>query len=79
MATASRRLDEEIERQIDAKVVEYGYADASSYVRDLIRRDEAREDDLRTEIQKGLDSGISPFTLEEAIEAGFENARRKCV
>ena len=78
MATVPLQLDEDIGKLIDEKIAKYGYANASSYVRDLILRDEAHSEWLRAELQKGLDSGISPYTLEEAIEAGFESARRQC-
>jgi putative addiction module CopG family antidote len=78
MATKAVQLEDDLPVLIDSKVVEYGYASASSYVRDLIRRDEARIEWLRAEIQRGFDSGTSPYTVEQAFEAGFERARRKC-
>ena len=78
MATVPLQLDEDVGKLIDEKIAQYGYANASSYVRDLILRNEAHSDRLRAELQKGLDSGISPYPHEEAIEAGFESARRKC-
>lgn len=49
----------------------YGrYANASDYVRDLIRQDREREEDLaqlRALIQQGLDSGVSEQSFEEIV------------
>ena len=75
---AGVRIDEDLSKLIGEKAERHGYADASTYLRDLIRRDEAGAEWLRRELQAGVESGVSPYTIEEAVEAGFEQARRSC-
>lgn len=78
MSTIPLQLQEDVGKLVEQKVAQYGYADASDYVRDLISRDEAHGEWLRQQLQDGLDSGISPLSIDEAFERGFERARRKC-
>ncbi|MCY4244079.1 MAG: type II toxin-antitoxin system ParD family antitoxin [Gammaproteobacteria bacterium] len=49
------------------------YADDSAYFRDLVRRDreyQTKLEALRKEIEKGLDSGFTDCTFEEAWAQG---------
>jgi len=78
VASVEIQLSETMQAYIDGRVSSGGFADASDYVRELIRADEARLDWLRAEIALGDESGTSPFTMEELVEQAFENARRKC-
>ncbi len=78
MAAVEITLSDEAKAYVDAVVGDGDYADVSTFIEALVRADSARLEELRAEIQKGFDSGISPFTIEEAFEAGFDRARRKC-
>jgi antitoxin ParD1/3/4 len=54
----------------ESRVAEGGYSSTSDYVRDLVRRDQEREEKLRrlqAAIDEGLASGVSSRTVEEII------------
>ena len=59
MATMNISLPEELKRFIDDKVTGGRYSTSSEYIRDLIRREQDREQ-FRTLIQEGLDSPVEP-------------------
>ena len=53
------------------------YANASDYVRNLIRRDQQacqQLEDLRSEIDVGLESGISPHGLDDVFAVARKRA-----
>jgi antitoxin ParD1/3/4 len=59
---------------IKARVANGGYTNDSEYFRDLIRRDQEKNNVLRAAIDQGLSSGISNRTLDEiwaAAEARY--------
>jgi len=54
------------------------YANSSDYIRELIRRDQQacqQLEDLRTEIDVGFESGISPHGLEDVFAAVRKRVR----
>ena len=55
MSTMNISLPEELKRFIDDKVTGGRYSTSSEYIRDLIRREQDREQ-FRALIQEGLDS-----------------------
>ncbi len=59
MSTMNVSLPEGLKHFVDLQVADGGYGSASEYVRDLIRRDQARraKDDLARLIREGLESG----------------------
>ena len=62
MATMNISLPDEMKAWVEEQASGPDYAGASDYVRDLIRKDAARQralEELRAEIQKGIDSGIA--------------------
>ena len=63
---------------IDQRVASGEYADASDYLRGLVRADEAHLEWLRDEIAKGDASGFSPYTGREIVDRALERARQKC-
>ena len=71
MATLSVTVSENMNAYIEQRLAGGQFADADDYIRQLVRADEAKLAWLRVEIQKGLDSGISPLTLDEIIERAF--------
>lgn len=68
MATMNVSLPDEMKAWVEERVREGRFANASDYVRHLIREHQTYEEKmalLRAEIQKGLDSGVSDRTFEE--------------
>lgn len=64
-------IPEVMEEWVKAQIVSGRYGNDSEYFRDLIRRDQDRrraEQDLRTLIQDGLDSGISTTTVPDIMK-----------
>lgn len=56
---------------------EVGSRKAGAYVRSLIEEDRERRAWLHAEIQKGLDSGDSEFTVDQIWERAVERARSR--
>ena len=73
MATLSFTVSENMSAYIEQRLAGGAFADTDDYLRQLIRADEAKLAWLRVEIQKGLDSGISPLTLDAIIEQAFSD------
>ena len=71
-------LSDEAKSYVDAVVSDGDYGDASSFIEALIRADSARFDELRAQIQAGVDSGISSYTGEQIVARALEEHRRKC-
>lgn len=68
MATMNISLPDQMKEWVEAQTKTGRYGNASDYVRDLIRRDQEREEELaefQRLIQEGIDSGISDRTPEE--------------
>ena len=76
MATRSFRVSESMDAYIEQRVADGDFADADDYFRQLLRADEAKLAWLRVEIQKGIDSGISPLSLDEIIEEAFAEIQK---
>lgn len=71
MATMNISLPDKMKDWVEQQVATGRYANASDLVRDALREQQDREEslaELRREIQKGLDSGISSRTPEELRE-----------
>ncbi len=65
-------LTEKQRKYIDDKVKSGDYQNASEVVRDALRKHELNEEKLqylRKEIQKGIDSGISPRNVQDILKA----------
>jgi antitoxin ParD1/3/4 len=70
MATMNVSLPDQMKAWVELRTSRGRYANASDYVRDLIRQDREREEalsDLRTLIQQGIDSGVSEQSFDEII------------
>lgn len=71
MATMNVSLPDAMKEWVEARAASGEYANASDYVRDLIRHDRERRqaiDEINAEIQKGLDSGpAEPFDFDEFL------------
>jgi len=78
MATMNISLPDQMKAFVEEQIATGRYANASDYMRDLVRRDEERAKGiarLQAEIDKGRASGVSELTLEEI----FEQSRAKAV
>ena len=64
-------LNDELRAHIDVRVGENGFPDKGTYIRALIERDRSEIEELRAEIRKGDESGISSRSIDEIIEGAF--------
>ena len=74
MATSPKtfRLTEQHEAWIEERVESGAFGSASDYIRELIRRDQARErelESLRAELARGEASGLSAATAKDIRDA----------
>jgi len=78
MATMNVSLPDPLKLWVEDQVKGGLYANASDYVRDLIRRDQqARQqlEGLRAAVDLGLESGVSPHGLDEVFAAARKRAK----
>ena len=71
MATMNVSLPDAMREWVDESVNSGRYANASDYVRDLIRRDRDREvavEQVQQMITEGIESGVSDLTVEDVWE-----------
>ena len=82
MAQMNVSIPDKLKGWAESRVAEGRYSSTSDYVRDLVRRDQEREEKLqrlRAAIDEGLASGVSdrdPFEYLEELRAGLR-ARMK--
>ena len=67
MATMNVSLPDPMREWVDSQVRGGVYANASDYIRDLIRHDQQRRQVLEAAIAEGLDSGRSPRKAADII------------
>lgn len=80
MATMNISLPDELKAYVEARVKSGEYANASDFVRDLIRHNENRRvklEKLRGAIQDGRASGSSGQTFEQILEDARAEATRR--
>ncbi|SFP92421.1 type II toxin-antitoxin system ParD family antitoxin [Tranquillimonas alkanivorans] len=78
MATMNVSLPDEMRRWVDERSGTGTYANASDYVRDLIRRDQKREAAraaIQNAISEGLESGDPRQLDREALKRAFRRRR----
>ena len=76
MATMNISLPDQMKEWVEQQVATGRYANASDYMRDLVRRDEERAKklaDFHREIDKGIASGIGDKSIDEV----FAEAKRR--
>jgi antitoxin ParD1/3/4 len=76
MATMNISVPDPMKDWVQAQIDSGQYANASDYLRDLIRRDQAKRDRLvalQQAITEGLESGISPKSMQDVLQ----EARRR--
>jgi len=69
MATMNVSLPDPMREWVEAQVKGGEYANASDYVRDLIRHDQRRLQELKAAITDGIESGRSTRKAEDIIKA----------
>lgn len=72
MATMNVSLPDPMKDWVEAQARGGRYANASDYVRDLIRRDQERQAKIAAMqelVREGLESGVGERTIEELIAA----------
>jgi len=69
MATMNVSLPDGMRAWVEDRTKSGDYANASDYIRDLIRHDKERREALMLAIQDGLNSGISPRKAEDILAA----------
>jgi antitoxin ParD1/3/4 len=67
MATMNISLPEKMKKRVRTRIATGNYANASDYVRDLIRQDIERRDTLVAELRKGERSGVSKRQVPEIL------------
>lgn len=76
MATMNVSLPDPLRDWVDDQVKGGGYANASDYIRDLIRHDQERRAALKAALREGLESGRSPRKAEAVMAAAKARLRR---
>jgi antitoxin ParD1/3/4 len=75
MATMNVSLPDPMRDWVEAQVKGGEYANASDYIRDLIRHDQRRRQELQAAIAEGLGSGRSPRKADDILKAAKARAR----
>ncbi|SOC22688.1 antitoxin ParD1/3/4 [Stappia indica] len=79
MATMNVSLPEQMKAWVEDRARSGRYANASDYVRDLIRRDQERNDKIAAMqqlVDEGLASGVSELNMEAVLEAARARATK---
>ena len=69
MATLNISLPDEMRHWIDSQVLSGRYANASDYIRDLIRDNLTRNDLIKMALIEGEQSGESSLTIQDIIKS----------
>jgi antitoxin ParD1/3/4 len=72
MATMNISLPDELKAHVEAQVRSGQFANASDYVRNLIRYDQRELDMVRAALASGDASPDSPLSVAEVIESEFD-------
>ncbi len=78
MSTMNISIPESMKLWVQSQIESGLYANASDYIRDLIRRDQSRRDKfaaLQAAITKGMASGVSDKSIEAVLQQAREMAR----
>lgn len=76
MATMNVSLPDLMKSWVESRLADGRYANASDYIRHLIRRDQEREEAIRT-LQQAIDDGINSGTPEPFDFDDFKNRMRQ--
>lgn len=71
MATLNISITEDMREWVDRQVSSGRYANASDYMRDLIRTNQSAADAIRLALIEGEQSGESSLSIDDIIEMEF--------
>lgn len=80
MATMSVSLPDKMKHWVERQAETGRFSNASDYVRDLIRRDQEREAEIRALqalIDEGLESGVSELTVDQIRDEVLQELDRR--
>ena len=77
MATLNISLPDEMRQWIESQVASGRYANASDYIRDLIRNNQSTTDLIRLALIEGEQSGESARSVSDIIDAEREREREQ--
>jgi antitoxin ParD1/3/4 len=75
MADLQVTMPEPMKEWVEAQIRSGRYANASDYLRDLVRRDQDANQELIEALEEGAASGISDRSLEDIWQAARSKAR----
>lgn len=78
MATMNISLPDRMKDWVEQQVATGRYANASDYMRDLVRRDEERSEKLKA-FQREIDIGIASGISDRSIDEIFADARAQAI
>lgn len=71
MSTLNISIIDDMREWVDQKIASGRYANASDYIRDLIRTNQSATDAIRLALIEGEQSGDSAFTIDDIIKMEF--------
>lgn len=80
MATMNVSLPDKMKHWVERQAETGRFSNASDYVRDLIRRDQEREAEIRALqalIDEGLESGVSELTVDQIRDEVLQELDRR--
>lgn len=78
MATMNISLPDQMKQWVEEQVATGRYANASDYVRDLVRKDQLHVGAV-ARLQKVVDDALANGITDKSIDEVFEDARRKAI
>lgn len=78
MATMNISLPDKMKQWVEEQTADGRYAKASDYVRDLVRRDQARREAI-SKLQQVVDDALASGISDKSIEEVFAEARVKAM
>lgn len=76
MVTMNISLPDKMKKHVRDRIAKGAYANASDYVRDLIRKDIEHREALIADLKKGETSGVSKRTVPDILAAAKRRTRR---
>ncbi len=80
MATMNVSLPDPMKEWVEAQSQTGRYSNASDYIRDLIRRDQTRADQIvamQARVSEAIDSGVSPRSMQDILVSARKAARSR--
>jgi antitoxin ParD1/3/4 len=78
MATMNVSLPDPMKAWVEAQSQTGRYSNASDYIRDLIRRDQTRADQIaamQMRVSEAIDSGVSPHSMQDILATARKAAK----